>query len=95
MKHIVQYSGGCGSAMAAYLVTQKHLKEDIILLFHDVRGHDDDMYRFNADVGAFLGLPITEYTSEKTMWDIVKDNKKTPSLWMPFCTRILKLEMGR
>ena len=95
MKHIVQYSGGAGSAMAAYLVAQKVPKNDIILLFHDVRGgHDDDMYRFNADVSAFLGLPITEYTSEKTMWDIVKDNKKTPSLWMPFCTRILKLEMA-
>ena len=38
MKHIVQYSGGAGSAMAAYLVAQKVPKEDIILLFHDVRG---------------------------------------------------------
>ena len=38
MKYIVQYSGGAGSAMAAYLVDQKVPKEDIILLFHDVRG---------------------------------------------------------
>ncbi len=38
MKHIVQYSGGAGSAMAAYLVAQKVPKNDIILLFHDVRG---------------------------------------------------------
>ena len=95
MKHIVQYSGGVGSAMAAYLVAQKVPKEDIFLLFHDVRGgHDDDIYRFNADVSAFLGIPITEFSSTKTMWDIVKSNKKTPSLWMPFCTRILKLEMA-
>ena len=52
------------------------------------------MYRFNADVSAFLGLPITEYSSKKTMWGLVKSNNKTPSLWMPFCTRILKLEMA-
>jgi len=38
VKHIVQYSGGAGSAMAAYLVAQKVPKNDIILLFHDVRG---------------------------------------------------------
>jgi len=95
MKHIVQYSGGAGSAMAAYLVAQKIPKEDIILLFHDVRGgHDDDMYRFNADVSAFLGLPITEYSSKKTMWDLVKGHNSLPSTWMPFCTEELKLDMG-
>jgi 3'-phosphoadenosine 5'-phosphosulfate sulfotransferase (PAPS reductase)/FAD synthetase len=73
VKHIVQYSGGAGSAMAAYLVTQTQPKKDIILLFHDVKGgHDEDMYRFNADVSEFLGLPITEYSLDKTMWDLVK-----------------------
>jgi len=91
MKHIVQYSGGAGSAMAAYLVAQKIPKEDIILLFHDVRGgHDDDMYRFNADVSAFLGLPITEYSDERTIWEIIKYKKCLPSLFIPFCTDILK-----
>lgn len=91
MKHIVQYSGGAGSAMAAYLVAQKVPKEDIILLFHDVRGgHDDDMYRFNADVSAFLGLPITEYSDERTIWEVIRYKKCLPSLFIPFCTDILK-----
>jgi tRNA U34 2-thiouridine synthase MnmA/TrmU len=44
MKHIVQYSGGVGSAMAAYLVSQQQPKEDIILLFHDVRGGMTKIY---------------------------------------------------
>ena len=95
MKHIVQYSGGAGSAMAAYLVAQQQPKEDIILHFHDVRGgHDEDMYRFNADVSAFLGLPITEYSDERTIWKVIKENHCLPGIWMPFCTRILKLEVG-
>jgi hypothetical protein len=94
-KHIVQYSGGAGSAMAAYLVAQQQPKEDIILLFHDVKGgHDEDMYRFNADVSEFLGIPITEYSSTKTIWEVIKENKSLPGIWMPYCTRILKLEMG-
>lgn len=91
MKHIVQYSGGAGSAMAAYLVAQKVPKNDIILLFHDVRGgHDYDMYRFNADVSAFLGLPITEYSDERTIWEVIKEKRCLPSLFIPFCTDILK-----
>lgn len=95
MKHIVQYSGGVGSAMAAYLVAQQVPKKDIILLFHDVRGgHDDDVYRFNADVSRFLEIPISECSDERTIWEVIKENKCLPSIWMPFCTRILKLEMG-
>ena len=95
MKHIVQFSGGAGSAMAAYLVAQKQPKKDIILLFHDVRGgHDEDMYRFNSDISKFLGIPITEFSDHRTMWDLVKDNGYLPSIWMPFCTRILKLEIA-
>mgnify|MGYP001491154618 CR=1 FL=1 len=96
MKHIVQYSGGAGSAMAAYLVTQKQPKEDIILLFHDVKGgHDEDMYRFNADVSEFLGLPITEYSLQKTIWEVIKEQKSTPAYpWRPYCTRIFKLEIA-
>lgn len=99
MKHIVQYSGGVGSAMAAYLVAQEHPKEDIILLFHDVKnsargGHDEDIYRFNADVSKFLGIPITEFSDGRSMEDVIKENKCLPGIWMPFCTRLLKLEMG-
>jgi hypothetical protein len=96
MKHIVQFSGGAGSAMAAYLVAQKVPKEDIILLFHDVKGgHDEDMYRFNADVSAFLGITITEYSLDKSIWDVIKEQKCLPSYpWHPFCTRILKTEVA-
>ena len=91
MKHIVQFSGGAGSAMAAYLVAQKQPKKDIILLFHDVRGgHDEDIYRFNADVSEFLGLPITEYSDERTIWEVIQCKKCLPSLFIPFCTDIFK-----
>jgi len=96
VKHIVQYSGGAGSAMAAYLVAQKVPKNYIILLFHDVRGgHCEDMHRFNADVSAFLGIPITEYSLSKTIWEVIKEQKCLPSYpWHPFCTRILKTDVA-
>ncbi len=95
MKHIVQFSGGVGSAMAAYLVTQQYPKEDIILLYHDVPdGQDDDTYRFNEDISKFLGIPITDASDGRTLWDVIRDNKSLPSIFIPFCTRVLKLEQG-
>ena len=51
------------------------------------------MYRFNTDVSAFLGIPITEYSLDKTMWQVIKEQRCLPSYpWHPFCTRIFKIE---
>ena len=95
MKHIVQYSGGVGSAMAAYLVAKKVDKKDIILLFHDVKGgHCEDMYRFNKDFEKFIGLKITEISLEKDFWQVIEDNKCLPNMFIPFCTRKFKLEVA-
>lgn len=95
MLHIVQYSGGVGSAMAAYLVAQKQPKENIILLYHDVpMGQDEDTYRFNDDVSNFLGIPITEVSDGRTLWETIDDNHSLPSVFIPFCTRLLKQEVG-
>jgi hypothetical protein len=95
MKHIVQFSGGVGSAMAAYLVTQQYPKEDIILLYHDVPdGQDDDTYRFNEDISKFLGIPITEASDGRTLWEVISAHHSLPSMFIPFCTDDLKQKMG-
>lgn len=95
MKHIVQFSGGVGSAMAAYLVTQQYPKEDIILLYHDVPdGQDDDTYRFNEDISKFLGIPITEVSDGRTLWEVINAHHSLPSMFIPFCTDDLKQKMG-
>lgn len=95
MKHIVQFSGGVGSAMAAYLVTQQYPKEDIILLYHDVpMGQDEDTYRFNEDVSKFLGIPITEVSDGRTLWEVINAHHSLPSMFIPFCTDDLKQKMG-
>lgn len=95
MKHIIQYSGGVDSAVAAWLVTQKVPKEDIILLFHDVKGgHHEDMHRFNNDFQNFIGVPITEVSHDKTIWQEIEINHSLPSIWIQFCHRIFKVEQA-
>lgn len=61
MKHIICYSGGHSSALAAIEVTRKFGKENVILLNHDInpRYEDEDIKRFKKEVADYLGLPIT------------------------------------
>lgn len=92
MKHIIQFSGGAASAYAAYLVAKEHGKENTILLFHDTKAEHKDSYRFRSQVSEFLGIPITEYSDGRDLWEVIKDNNCLPSQFIPFCTRILKQE---
>ena len=46
MKHIIFYSGGVGSWMAAKRVAKKYGAENMICLFTDTLIEDEDLYRF-------------------------------------------------
>lgn len=61
MKHIVCFSGGHSSAIAAVEVVRKFGAEDTILLNHDLcpRTEDADIKRFKKQVSDYLDVPIT------------------------------------
>ena len=61
MKHIVCFSGGHSSAIAAVEVTRKYGSENVVLLNHDLcpRTEDEDIKRFKKEVSDYLGVPIT------------------------------------
>ena len=92
--HIVQFSGGAGSAVAAKLVIDEFGPADVVLLFHDTLAEHPDAKRFREEVAAYLGLPITERSCGKSLWEVIDANSALPSSFMPFCTRELKLQPG-
>ncbi|MBW2084466.1 MAG: hypothetical protein JRI54_00320 [Deltaproteobacteria bacterium] len=93
MKHIVQFSGGVGSAYAAYLVIKKYSKQDVILLYHDVpEGQHPDTYTFLDDLSNFLDVPITEVSDGRTLWEVIKAHNCLPSSRIPFCNEDFKLK---
>ena len=94
MKHIVQFSGGAASAWVAKWVVDRFGKEDTILLFHDTKSEDTDTYRFRRQVSDLIGVPITDVSDGRDLWQVIDDNHALPSSFMPFCTRILKLEQA-
>lgn len=93
MKHIVQFSGGAASAYVGWLVVNKYGKENTVLLFHDTKAEHEDAYRFRQQVAEYIGLPITEASDGRSLWEVIYDNHCIPDDGrFPFCTRILKLE---
>ena len=61
MKHIVCFSGGIRSAIAAMEVVRSYGKNDVVLLNHDMHFSVEhpDIKRFKSEVAAYLGLEIT------------------------------------
>lgn len=59
--HIVCFSGGESSALAAIEVSRKFGVEKLILLNHDIIGtsEDADIKRFKNEVAGYIGLPVT------------------------------------
>lgn len=93
-KHIVAFSGGAASAVVAKVVVDEVGVENTTLLFHDTKAEHPDSYRFRQQVSAFLGVPITEVSDGRDLWQVIDDNHSLPSDRMPFCSRFLKLEPG-
>lgn len=93
-KHIVQFSGGAGSAVAAKLVIDEFGTEDVVLLFHDTLAEHPDAKRFREEVAAYLGVPITERSSGKSLWEVIEAHHALPSSFMGFCTLELKAQPG-
>ena len=93
MKHICLFSGGAGSAYMSYLVAQKY-PQDTILLFNNTFSEHPDADRFRKQVANYIGLPITEISDGRDLWELIDDNKCLPSNMIPFCSRILKQEVS-
>jgi hypothetical protein len=69
MKHVVCYSGGHESAIAAIETVEKYGYKDVILLNHDIceRSEDPDIKRFKREVADYVNVPIT-YANMSRWW---------------------------
>lgn len=90
MKHVVSYSGGIGSFVAAHLLKQKLPASDIELVFCDTLIEDEDLYRFLQESAAALELPLTRLTDGRTPWEVFRDVKYQGNSRKAQCSRVLK-----
>ena len=98
--HIVCYSGGHSSGRVAIEVVRRYGKENVILVNHECILESSDVARFEQEVAAYLGLPITYVNmpdaGTKDQFDVVIDkgsfinpaSKSREAL----CTHVMKTE---
>jgi hypothetical protein len=90
VKHIILFSGGCGSAYTAYLAKEKYGKNNITLLHTETKAEDPDTLRFMNAVSCYLDIPLTFYSDGRSLWDLIDEYKAIPNQKLPFCTTQLK-----
>ena len=75
MKHIVFFSSGIASWMAAKRVAAKHGVENLFLVFADTLIEDEDNYRFLQEAAANVGGTLILLKDGRTPWDVFKEKR--------------------
>ena len=96
LTHIVLYSGGLGSYFTTKrLIETSVQKEKIILLYTDTKIEDADLYRFLKESTEKLGIPLTNYSDGRDIWEVFKDVKYLGNSRLDPCSNLLKRRMSR
>ncbi|MEV0150042.1 MULTISPECIES: hypothetical protein [unclassified Nonomuraea] len=88
--HVVQFSGGIGSWATAQRVVDQHGTANLTLLFADTLVEDDDLYRFNRDACAQLGVELTTVSDGRTPFEVFHDTRFLGNSRLAPCSYWLK-----
>ena len=94
-RHVVFYSGGKASFLAAHRVIERYGTDAVTLLFTDTMVEDSDLYRFLDESSEALGVPVTRLADGRTIWQVFADQKFLGNNRVPLCSRILKQEVAQ
>lgn len=92
-QHVVNFSGGVCSFWAAHRVIERYGRNNVTLLFADTKMEDEDLYRFNDQVSAYLGIPITKIAEGRSPWDLFDEKNMLGNSRFPLCSVMLKREV--
>lgn len=95
--HVVMFSSGAGSAMAAKRVATTRVApgDSLTLLFADVGEHEDN-YRFLHEAHEWIGGDLVILTNDgRTIWDVFKAGRFLGNSRVDLCSRVLKREPMR
>lgn len=95
MKHVVFYSGGIASYIAAKRLVAKYGVSDVVLLFTDTKYEHEDLYRFLDETEASLGCTLVRIADGRTPWEVFRDVKFLGNSQVDPCSRILKRDISK
>jgi 3'-phosphoadenosine 5'-phosphosulfate sulfotransferase (PAPS reductase)/FAD synthetase len=71
MKHLVNVSGGAGSAVALFRVIDRYGRENVSARLADTNSEHPDLYRFADDVERVAGIEVVRLKNDGlTIWDV-------------------------
>lgn len=94
LRHVVMFSGGVGSWMAARRVADRHGISGLTLLFCDTLIEDPDLYRFIDEAAADIGVPVTRIADGRTPWQVFRDERFLGNSSFDPCSKILKRHLA-
>lgn len=93
IKHLVMFSGGACSYMAAKRVIQRHGNDGVVLLFADTLIEDPTLYEFLDSSSKFLGVPLVKISDGRTPFEVFEDVRFLGNSRIDPCSRILKRDL--
>jgi len=92
-KHIVSFSGGIGSYVAAKRVVEAHGTENTVLVFTDTKGEHPDLYSFIDSAAKVLGVPLIKISDGRGIWEVFEDKKYAGNSRVAHCSTTLKSDV--
>lgn len=92
MNHIVSFSGGIGSWMAAKRVAEKFGTENLYLVFCDTLSEDIDLYRFLDEAAANIGGTLIKLSDGRDIYDVFTDKSYIGNAKTAPCSGELKIK---
>lgn len=91
--HVVHFSGGAGSFLAAKRLVEAQPRGEIILVTADTSSEANDWTDFVYKAAEYLGQPLVHLKDGRDIWDVATQQRYIPSPFQPNCTRTLKARM--
>jgi hypothetical protein len=95
LEHVICFSGGICSYIAAKRVVEATGRDGTILLYCDTRAEDEDTERFLTQAKQFLKLPLVRIEDGRTPWEVFECEKMLGNSRADPCSRILKRQLTR
>ncbi|MFF9204370.1 hypothetical protein ACF1AE_21625 [Streptomyces sp. NPDC014986] len=89
-RHVIQFSGGAGSALTAIRIAERVGPEAMALLIANTQVEDPDLWRFSRDVSDFIGVPLTVVEDGRDPWQLFRDIRFLGNDRFAACTKFLK-----
>lgn len=94
-EHVIFFSGGVCSFLAAHRVLQSVSSKRCLLLFCDTHVEDEDCYRFIAEAAQFLNCRLQIISDGRTPWQVFRHERIIGNNFADPCSRHLKRRLAR